>query len=432
MYDLMNEHDNLYGHRGNRQRYGKRQKDGARSKMRCHARRKRVRVAVLFLSLLLPSFFLIAAEHAEALAVYAYTDKVVVWEPGKVSEHLYRIEDTKKDITITPDGDLAQYATASRDIIRADDENRALSVTLRLPAEKPEPGDHKIYLNVFEVASTPEGTIGTAVRILEYIIVRVPYPDKYLLVVDHDNTQANEGEPVTFSYYVENRGSVAIESAEAIVEVTELDGRSRGMARGERKAIPAGASSVLSATFDTAVMPAGKYRADATVMWDDGEPRQVERKFKIGGLVIHVVDYTENYSAGTINPYTITVESGWNQPIENVYAEVSIGSAMAKSPPIRLEPWQQEDIEGFIDLTGVQEGLHPFRAKLHYEGQSTIYENSVQVIAGEAQAEEEQPSGSNWTVSMMIIIIAIVAAIVIGDVIWLRRMQKRLRQQKSK
>ncbi|MGD9276423.1 MAG: hypothetical protein PVJ67_04575 [Candidatus Pacearchaeota archaeon] len=302
-------------------------------------------------------------------------------------------DDPAKELSISIDGELAKYAKLSKDKIKG---SESFTVTLEFPGEVETPGKNVLYVRVKEKVDDElvEGTVGTSVSIGAAIVIHVPYPGKFL-ELDLSSNNANVGEPIDFILNVKSKGTdiivmnpkIKIYSDKNLIETLQFNERE----------IKSQEEIKLKKTLDTTTYNPGKYKGIAIVDYLD-DVAKAEHDFRIGELVIDIINYTDKIKIGGIRAFEINIASGWNNKIDGAYATVSI---LNETKPIiefktdteSLIPWEEKTIVGHFDSTNFEEGIYDANITLIYfgkdQGRSTseivkvefVKETSVVIIA---------------------------------------------------
>ncbi len=275
--------------------------------------------------------------------------------------------DSETEFELYIEGDLAEYAKLDKETLIG---GGGFSVILKLPGYIEKPGKHRILVGAREkIDKETIGTaIGTSIDIRGVIDIHVPYPGKYLeLALSSHNV--NIGEPVEFELFIASKGiegvnitpKIEIASEEKIIETLYFTNRF----------LESQEEIKLKKTLDTTNYNAGNY--NATVIVDYGRIAKAESKFRIGDLVINIVNYTRQITIGGLQKFNIEIESGWNDEIDGAYAEVFILNATTdllsfKTSSTSLTPWEKKNITGFFDTTDFTKGFYDANITIKYYG----------------------------------------------------------------
>ena len=293
------------------------------------------------------------------------------FKPGleRVIEYSVLGEDPKKELELYVNGDLAEYVKLNKEKLVG---GGVFTATLKLPEKIEKPGRHVIVVGVREKVDEEliNANIGTSVTIQIIIVIDVPYPGKYLEISLKSN-DANVGEPVNFELEIINKGKekvnitpeIEIISNEQIIKTLYFKNRE----------INSQENIKLRKVFDTTDYNPGNYTGVALV--DYGIIARAESKFRIGELVVNIINYTKQIIIGGIKKFDIEIGSEWNNNIEGVYAEVFILDNSEtllsfKTSSTSLTPWEKKTIQGFFDTDNFTIGFYDFNMTLIYYGRN--------------------------------------------------------------
>jgi len=292
------------------------------------------------------------------------------FEPGFEESFLYKVYAISSDqkTKLYAEGDFSEYVELDKDELIGEG---TFIVKLKLPSYIEKPGKHRIWIVVREEVGDEEvagSVIATSITIRAAIDVYVPYPGRYIELALNSN-DVNAGEPVEFELDVMSKGSedvdispkIEIMSSEKTIETLYFKDRT----------IKSQEEIKLKKTLDTATYNPGKYTAIAIV--DYGKIAKAESEFRIGELIINLVNYTKEIVLGGIRGFDIGIESGWNNKIESVHAEVSFLKdsqtlVSFKTSPTELTPWETKTITGFFDASNFSKGTYDTNITFFYYG----------------------------------------------------------------
>ena len=179
----------------------------------------------------------------------------------------------------------------------------------------------------------------------------------------------------------------------------------------------------------------GKYLAKAILTYSSSKETKTltkEVEVVVGTLLVNIADHSKEVLSESVSEITVDVESVWNDPIENVFAELIItkdGSNIAtvKTPSEKINGFEKKTLKGYWNTKGLATGEYDMKIIVHYGGKTTekdVKINIVEEVTGEAVVEEEKES-SEEGMSMLTIIIIVVVIIVILNIILFVFLKKR-------
>jgi hypothetical protein len=355
--------------------------------------------------------------------------KVVDFEPGQQLDLELKIRNSgEKDAKalVYVRGDMEEHIGIVDSLITLtpQDSEKTARYKLTLPDSLEKPGLHKTDLVVMEYPSsfgTDEGAVVTAsASVVSELWVRVPYPGKYAEAKMHIDS-GNVGEDVQFAISMMNFGKENIQEARA--EITILGATYEELASFETNsiAIEAGGEGKLIGSWLADVNP-GKYHVQAKIFYDE-KTIDLEQNFEVGNLYIDIKEITvKDFSLGQVASFNILLESTWNEPINNVYGEMTVldssGSQYStfKTASVTLPPMGEGTLKAYWDTEGVKVGTYTLRLLIHYSEKVTekmidteVAIDSIQTQLGPtAQVTASPTSGRDTLLTVLVILLILI------------------------
>ena len=282
--------------------------------------------------------------------------------PGLETGIVYTVfeDNPEKELDIYADGALAEYITFDKNKLIG---SGTFIAKLKLPEYMEKPGEHKTFIFVKEKIDEEfvGDSVGTSVTIGTLLVVHVPLPGRYL-ELSLDSHNVNVGEPVNFVLQIKSQGTENINITPRI-DIAPQDNPDRVLETlyFKEREIKSQQAIKLKKTLDTTGYNPGRYKAIAVV--DYGKIAKAESDFKIGELIINIVNYTDKIIIEKIKPFNIDIESGWNNHIDGAYAQVSVLNdsetlVSFKTSSTQLTPWEKKTITGFFDTSNFTKGIY--------------------------------------------------------------------------
>lgn len=274
--------------------------------------------------------------------------------------------EAEQNLYVFADGDFAEHVSFDKTSFKGQD---SFTAYLTLPEKAEKPGKNKLYIKIAENISS-SGGFGARLIVGGLIEIIVPYPGEYAEIKKFSIGEVNENEPVTYDLVVENLGSenliissrVLVYSEDKLIETHDLGHR----------LINTKGVDVFSKTVEKGYGD-GSYSAEAIISYGS-EEKNFSKGFKIGSLLVNVVNHTKEVLVGKINEFDIEVKSNWNNGIENVYAEVNISkneiqADYFKTPSIHLYKQGSGILKGYFNTENVKTGKYKAKVRVFYNGQ---------------------------------------------------------------
>ena len=314
--------------------------------------------------------FLLCVQSIYAIGISPTYIKID-FKPNLVYESEFVIfSEGNQQIQLSLEGDFAKYITLDKKTLNGPGK---VKVTIRLPQELNEPGDHAVLLSAKEV-NNPGGTVGATVGILARIIMRVPFEGKYILPPELKISDTNVNEATIAQVKIQSFGTENIENIFAQIDIFDFS-RNKILSKiTETQSLPSLKEITLQTLIDTTNFKPGTYNGEAIIFYEEKQEKTNQVQFKVGLLEVKIKNYTKEIIQDQINSFEIEIESGWNNPIEDIFAEVIIKDneqTTFRTVNTILLPWEKKVIKGFVDATNKKEGIYPIEINLKYKDQTT-------------------------------------------------------------
>jgi len=332
--------------------------------------------------------------------------------------------------------DLTPYVTLDHTIDRNVPSGALMPISalLSLPEKIDIPGFHEIRVGARETQNLGGGMMGvkTASEARIIIVVLCPYD---CASISFSAPNGNINESILFTFSIQNLGEHDM-TAKGKVEVISPDNFVLDVIRTEEKTIKSTVTDNLIGILNTTNYKPGEYQAHAVLYWSKENVTEFNATFRIGNKYIRVVEYPKEFVKDAINKMQITVESGWNNPLQNMFAEVFVydqfGNLLTSFKTISadISPWQQQTLLGYFDTTGLDYGSYPIKMHLNYENGRTVEEGIIEIKEGAlAETVSEMPTElqkpSAITVSLTTLLIIVIVLLVILIVVLLLFMKRK-------
>ncbi|NJL44477.1 MAG: hypothetical protein HC945_04165 [Nitrosarchaeum sp.] len=243
-----------------------------------------------------------------------------------------------------------------------------------------EPGAYVTYIAAIEGSPDAVGNVAARAMVRTGFTTRVLGPEKYVKA-SLSVSSVNKGEVAKGSILVDSWTLSDIGSLYADVSVSGPDGASVAQLQTERVRLPATSKQVLEFEVPTgAEWSKGVYPVRALLHYDD-ETLELSSGFRVGTLEVSIVNVSQHFVRGVINPVVIGVASDWNGKIRDVYAQVDVGGQLLLTPQVELGAFGKADLRAFWDASAVDVGEYPAKVTLLYENASV--ERTVTFIVRE-------------------------------------------------
>src|SRR3989344_3073128 len=284
--------------------------------------------------------FCIFASSVYGLSLRGDHLSLIIFEPGKKIVNHYIIEGTDKEVKVSLGGEIIQYVRVTEVA------NNQFDLIIEVPEILPEPGSYSFSLHVTETGSQEESGVGSLLSVSLNFLVEVP-PHGKAISASFDIPDVNEHKSVPISINVKSKGLEHIAMLRGQVTIYDLENNSVAFVNLKEKPLAALSSVSLSTSLPPDKLAAGKYWAEAVINYD-GEEKIARDEFKIGNLDLLLINYSDSLER-EFGDFWAIVENNWGNPIQTVYAIISInGTELLTTPTITLEPWQRDSLKGIL------------------------------------------------------------------------------------
>jgi hypothetical protein len=325
---------------------------------------------VMLLFLVIPS--------AVAIGVVPASQELA-FEPNLATEVTFMIRNTQDyDVVakVTLEDEAANHISIleRNTVSLGPKDHEYVTLRIKLPATMP-PGDNKLF---FKVAEVPQGeglSATTAVR--SYIRVKVPYPGEYLIAtIAAEDAKAGEKVPIVVD--IRNDGTDTVEISKGVVSV---------IGNGVVDLIPitfenlaSRASTTQTVEWLSTTAGVGEYVAQVVVDYEGGST-SASTPFRVGDVLINILDVVaEEVPQGWRSRVDVTIDSKWNEPIENVYAEVEIEDQIVKSQSLTIDAWSKAVLNSYVETDQFDIGSHSGTVTVFY-ADKTVTQDFILTIS---------------------------------------------------
>jgi hypothetical protein len=358
-------------------------------------------------------FFILFKSTIAIRLSYIPLQSPVLFKPNSEFDFIFWVSEYGNNAEISIGGDLAEYVTLSN--VSEKYGIRQYSLHFKFPEYIGEPGIHTLVITAKDIPAE-KGMIGGVAIVKKTIKVKVLYSSK-IVDISFDATDANVNEIVYFYVSIKSQTQNKIDKVSAIIDIFDINNEKLDMVVTNQASLESAESVTLTAELNTTNYLPAEYKAVATVFYDDNKSI-VEDSFKIGDLDIKIINYTRNFKKNSINKFDIEIESGWNNIIKNVYAEITIDNTVIKTPFVDLEPWQRKILSTYWNTNNVSIGEHKARIVLFYHDKVTIEKTKVFV-----EEKKDKLSKPKIRFNITYLIVGAVIVLVIFNIILLLKLK---------
>jgi hypothetical protein len=308
------------------------------------------------------------------------------------------------------DGALSEYVSVDKSKISG---RETVVASLVLPSSVDKPGANKVRVGARQIVDDANG-VGVAANVRGVIKINVPYPGKWI-DLELVAPSVNVGEVVGMKLKIFNRGNGSVRVS-PMIQIFKDDEFLENFDLNKIRVNPSDSKEVEFA-LNSSKYSAGDYVA--TALGDYGEERLArdDDPFKLGELVVRVLNYTRDFKEGAIEKFEIEVESFWNNDIGELYAEVIVDGdddIGFVTPVTELKAWRGKTLVGYLDVSDVASDMLGADIVLYYENRTSSERVELNV--------ELAYDYSNWI--FVLAILVVVGLIAWRVVVFTKRVKK--------
>jgi hypothetical protein len=270
--------------------------------------------------------------------------------PGKTYDFVARLtnyNDVPITVEIRSENSFGAVFSAKQPIEIDAMSTTGVPVYVKLPESLPKPGYHTGYLYFTETFEDDYGGAFSArTEVGLRITVWQPYPGLYAEITA-SAPSVSHGSDTKLRVYVSNLGTDAIEDGTATVKVVAPSGELKDLFTFTGLNIAGNTGQELFAKIPSKSYLPGRYTLFAKLEYGE-KTASMNSTFIVGTQDVDALALEGPfYLDKPVNRFNVHVESLWNLPLDNVYATVQLGSTQAKTPSIRLQPFQRTTLQGY-------------------------------------------------------------------------------------
>jgi len=360
------------------------------SKKRHEANRLMRLISILSI-MILASLFLIPASSAIGL-LHKPFNVPLVFQPNKEFKFDFRVTGYTYDAVLSAEGELKDYVAFEK---IKDDKGIKFIATILLP-DSLNPGTHSLFIRASDVLPPDAPGVGGKTAIRKSIPILVLSNEK-IIKGNLITPNLNEHEKKTFSVNVESLSLKKIDDVWADINIYNSKDEFLKSINTNHISLKSNEKNDITALFDSEDFQKGSYDVNATVHYDEKELK-LKSTFRIGSLNIKINKIPETLEKNTINKFRITIESEWNDILKDVYATIILDDKEFKTPTLTLNPWQQTELDGYVDTSGMGKEEMNVTVIIHYDSHEFKKRGTIRIIEDSLNKEESHDqSGKDTT-----------------------------------
>lgn len=319
-------------------------------------------------------------------------------------------------VDVTIEGELGRYFEATSPRIRSRS-TATSTISFALP-EDITPGEHRVRIVYEEDFFDPnEGMIAARTAVVFTAKVWKPYPGRYA-EIELVPRNVPAGQNTDVQVIVNSRGDQPVRG-DVTVRIYDASGRLVDSEVLPSVEIAGDTTWRRFVQIQSRDYAPGRYTVQA--QYDYGSARaEKEATFIIGVRDIDLLNVTRDFYLDVpVNPFSVEVESLWNEHIEGVEASMQLGSSTGRTPTINLASFTKKPLDGFWTTDrALSPGTYNALVTVTFrDGEPVSRSFPVTVHEQSPQPPQEQEPASIIFLSMIDIIFLIIVLIIVGVVV---------------
>jgi len=285
-------------------------------------------------------------------------------------------------------GEMAEYITlVTKELAFAEDTDaKEVAFLVNLPDSVP-PGQSIASIiieeNIPEVSSK---TISSKVIMKHKIMIRGPYPDKFIKSKLNFQERKDHFELVS---EINNLGKQQKNSIQTKFYINDKKQQERVL-KTEKTSLDKKENKLLKAKLEKKFLEQGEIEVRAVTIFDN-QKIEVIKNLLVGEPEIEVTYFDKYFVANKINKYSIELLNKWNKEIENVFVDVVVKKDDTEVDEFRTKSMNLgglmvDKISDYYDTTGKIVGSYTFDLIVNYWN---TYKMEAQTFQGEIVTKED-------------------------------------------
>jgi hypothetical protein len=337
-------------------------------------------------------FFILLSSSSYGLGI-APAKTMLEFSPDTAIEGKMRIitDTLPLRVALSKEGEIGRYVDLEEEFLILTEHETWVYFRINLPEEL-SPGDRTggILITEQPESQSEENTVYAVTAIKHQIVVKVPYPGKYIFGKLYISS-SEPSDPIAITSAIGNYGKEKIEKLNAIVVIKDPDDQILATLSSETSSLDPGKETSLIVLWNT--NSPGSYSAKSTVEYDNGTI-MIFNQFDVGDdpIIIESIS-AEGFKLGQVAKFDISIKNNWNQKIK-AEADLKIMKlskevASLSSSPVFTEPRQYAMIESYWDTKGIDAGEYELNIIVRHDGKKEEKKYIMSVSSNKIQFKDQ-------------------------------------------
>ncbi len=355
------------------------------------------------------------------------THAKIALKPGETKTMTFDIikhVGTHADFTFIGDKEVLSGFDANPKRVPIPNRDNLVTITYTYPQNLSRGGYFGTSLIIEEVRVIEGSAVGGRAAVGVPISIFLQFLGKYG-DAKFDAKDAKINQPVEFDVTINNWGTENFNSASGLITVFDSQNNKLAELRTENVPVAPMETKVLKVFWDSAGYPKGNYYATANVTFDELK-QNLNDTFRIGELNVTIINFTRQVYQNTIANFYVTVKNEWNDPLDNLFADVTIKNGTQTISTFTasektINSWETKNMKGFFNTFDIPAGNYDasislsFNEKGSSENHHANAEGGIEVLpytppkqnltANESLKQIEEPTNSYFTTTNMMLFV---------------------------
>ncbi len=294
--------------------------------------------------------FLVSSVLSVGIRRFMYDVPRYEFKPGLEATISYELLNPTRNTIVSLSGEFKDYINISKTYFELNDPDKKFNVHIHLP-DSPDnftPGKNIQWLLIKDDLSNlaQSGMIVSAAA-RSPIVIYVPYPGYFCKISSYSLQNVNKNQNTTLNFELWNRGKKNITDGYFTFRIFK-DNKDFFYKQEKNIFIESQTKKQFSVEVHSFDFTPGDYNASLEFFYNNKSVRH-NSVFKIGELNINIVNYTKVLNNDSIQKFFLELQSDWNAPIKNVYANININNISASTSPTTLSNFEKKKVYTHIE-----------------------------------------------------------------------------------
>ncbi|HIH31116.1 TPA: hypothetical protein HA235_00250 [Candidatus Woesearchaeota archaeon] len=351
------------------------------------------RPSIIYIVSLILAISILNSFNVSALGV-APSRKIVDYGPETqyVTARIVNNDQINMKLLLYAQGEYSEYVKIDTPTVNiaSNEGEKEFTYSFKLPNNMT-PGTHNINIIIMQVPDDmnmpdeAQTTILSTLSVRQQLRINVPYPGLYAEGTLYI-TEGTVNDTITFTANIANKGTEAISNinGELVIKGPTNEEIAR-IKSNSLQSISVQGSDKLVVNWKADTNP-GLYYAEYIVNYANKQ-FVLRKTFMLGDFFVEIRNIkVDQFKLGTIAKFDVELVNKWNQPVDNVFADMQVLDAQGnimnsfRTAPINIKQLSSSTITGYWDTKELDVGTYDIKVILMYSGK--VSEKIFKTVVG--------------------------------------------------